>query len=439
MILQHANGIRQWLGRGLAALFLGLASQAGIVQGQAPRPPVVDTLPAPAPTDQEPAQAEAAAIDAAAEPAIEPAVAELPAIEPQAAEASPAGAAKETANPATRAIHDPNVKKASCTGCGGLLGPMLSGGGSCANGKCVPGRQNCSWCNYDTVWGRIIGGLYDCICCPDQCYEPRYLLEANAAFYQDGARPVTMTRIRWDAQLNYHFPDTAEYFWARIGAKGPNNPERSVDFHELSIYQETATGNFSFFVETPFRQVGPQDNPNASNFGDLNLGTKSLLLDCELLQIAFQFKTYILSGNFGKGLGTGHVSLEPSLLTTVKLANATYLQTQVAEWIPLGGDNNHAGAAIHYHFSVNHLFWRAHNDACAVVGTFEFNGVSFQDGLFTTPAGVIENAGGHSMLHLGPGLRMSLCNKLDLGFGMGIGVSDHGPDQLYRFDFRYRF
>jgi hypothetical protein len=418
---QHPKGFWRWLRGGLAALVAGLTVQAGAAQAQTP-------LRLPDPSSSSSAQtAEQSAEDEAKDEARKKLVAQV--------------AADMKAAATNQPIHDPNVKKAQC--CGGLLGPMLSGhgggGGSCANGKCVPGRQNCSWCNYDTVWGRLIGGIYDCICCPDQCYEPRWLLEANAAFYQDGARPVTQTRIRWDAQLNYHFPDTGEFLWARIGAKGPKNPERSVDVHDLSIYQEVASGNFSFFVETPFRQVGPQDNPNSQNFGDMNLGTKTLLVDCELFQLAFQFRTYILTGNFTKGVGNGHVSLEPSLLTTVKLASATYLQTQVAEWIPLGGDGHHAGAAIHYHFSLNHLLWRAHNDAAAIVGTLECNGLTFQDGLFTRPDGTLDNAGGHTILNFGPGVRMSLCNKLDFGVGMGIGVSEHGPDQLYRMEFRYRF
>jgi hypothetical protein len=348
-----------------------------------------------------------------------------------------AGAEKGSASASDGVIHDPNVKKAQC--CGGLLGPLFGGGGSCANGKCVPGRQNCSWCNYDTVWGRLIGGIYDCVCCPDPCYEPRWLDEANAAFFQDGARPVTTTRIRWDNGLNYHFPDAAEFFWARIGAKGPPKAENTVDYHELSLYQEVAAGNFSFFVEMPYRRVEPDVNPSASNFGDVNLGTKSLLLDCELMQWAFQFRTYILSGNFRKGLGTGHVSLEPSLLATFKLATNTYLQTQVAEWIPIAGDPDGAGAALHYHASVNHVFWRAGNDAAMLIGTFEFNGITFQDGLFTTPAGTVESASGQSIAHFGPGLRFSLCHKMDFGMGWGIGITDHGPDNIYRMEFRFRF
>src|SRR5262245_55331117 len=396
----HARRTRRWLGQGLAAVVVGIVFQANVLQAQSPL-----TLPEPA----------ASPLDGAK-----------------------AGADNKSSASATdRTIHDPNVKKAQC--CGGLLGPLFGGGGSCANGKSVPGRQNCSWCNYDTCWGRLIGGIYDCICCGDPCYEPRWLDEANAAFFQDGARPVTTTRIRWDNGIRYHFPDAAEFFWPKIGGKGPPKVENTVDYHELSFYQEVASGNFSMFVEMPYRRVEPDVNNSASNFGDVNVGTKTLLLDCELMQWAFQFRTYILSGNFHKGLGTGHVSLEPSLLDTFKLATNTYLQTQVAEWIPIAGDGDHAGAAMHYHFSINHALWRAGNNAAMIIGTFEVNGLTFQDGLFTTPAGTVESASGQSIVQIGPGIRFSLCSKLDIGMGAGFGITDHGPDQLYRFEFRYRY
>ena len=79
----------------------------------------------------------------------------------------------------------------------------------------------------------------------------------------------------------------------------------------------------------------------------MTVGTKSLLFDCEMLQLSLQFLTYIPTGNFTKGLGVGHLSLEPSLLMSLKFTPRTYLQAQLAEWIPLGGDPTYAGAMLH--------------------------------------------------------------------------------------------
>src|SRR5206468_11329650 len=100
------------------------------------------------------------------------------------------------------------------------------GDGSCACGDtcnsctCKPGLSNdcpIHGCPQTAV-GRFLVGLGKCICCPDPCYEPVWVLTANSAFFQDSVRPRTYTRFRWDAGRNVTQPDRAEYFWARIAA-----------------------------------------------------------------------------------------------------------------------------------------------------------------------------------------------------------------------------
>ena len=91
-------------------------------------------------------------------------------------------------------------------------------------------------------------------------------------------------------------------------------------------------------MNEPYREIDPKPAvfeatkpfPESSGFGDLDIGTKSLLLDCELLQVAFQFITYIPTGDFHKGLGTGHVSLEPSILFALKLSPLTTIGPAVS-------------------------------------------------------------------------------------------------------------
>ena len=55
-----------------------------------------------------------------------------------------------------------------------------------------------------------------------------------------------------------------------------------------------------------------------------------------LVRSSFQMRTFIPSGNPRNGLGTGHASLEPSALASVKVYTDTYVQSQLAYWIPLG-------------------------------------------------------------------------------------------------------
>ncbi|HZZ81079.1 MAG TPA: hypothetical protein VFE62_21435 [Gemmataceae bacterium] len=345
---------------------------------------------------------------------------------------------------------DPEVKQASgCSSCGmkpwlggyggGGCGPGGCGAGGCGSGSCVPGRI-CHGCgDRDTVFGRFMGCLYDELCCPDPCYEPTWIPAANAAFFQDGPRPVTQTRIRWDEGVRYRFPDTSEYLWPQIGGKGPKVLTPYTNYAGLSLYQEVAAKGFSFFFELPYLNMDPAIGPGAGGFGDMNLGTKAVLLDRELLLVTMQFRTYIPTGNFQAGLGTGHVSLEPALLAALKLTHSTYLQGEIADWIPIGGTPGFEGNVFHYHASLNQNICHV-GDCFNIVGTMEFNGWSFR-GAFSDPlTGAPIGIGGSNYVNAGPGFRVQFCERVDFGVGAAFGFGNgHGPTQIYRTEFRLRF
>ncbi len=253
--------------------------------------------------------------------------------------------------------------------------------------------------------------------------------------------------------MNHFHPDIAEMFFAKLGGKGPANLKRgSVDYHEFTMYQEVAAGKGSFFIEQPYRTVNLPRDPgkgelHEAGFADINLGTKSLVFDCDLMQIAFQFRTYILTGVPSKGLGTGHVSLEPSLLFTVKLGCETYFQAQTSEWIPLGGDNAHQGSTFHYHLAINHVLGRCLPNV-PVIGTVEMNGYHFQAGRYSEfdAAGVnlidaanFPFASQVSYYNVGAGIRVSVCDRIDFGMAAVFGLRDFGPQQIYRSEIRIRF
>jgi hypothetical protein len=385
----------------------------------------------------------------------------------------------------------------------------------------VPGRSECYHLDPHTFVGRVFGALYDNLFCPDPCYQPRWIPEANAGFFLDWARPQTIFRIRYDDGENLVLADRATFFWARADGKGlgpsppkipksgthttpstgathrtrahvphvpaarppgltgpiagapsprppgigptPTPPAHHVthtaavsrahplagqtsfrgplglDYHDLSLYQEAATERASFFVEIPYRLVEPTLLPSHAGFADMNLGTKALWLDTDLLQITFQFRTYLPIGNFGKGIGNGHVSLEPSILTTLRLAHATYLQGQLAEWIPLGGDPQFSGSLLHYHLSLNQVLYRLTPDS-PLIGTVEFNGWSFQGGDYSDPYFGPRRASGFSYFSLGPGLRWAFAQQYDIGLGTAFALTDpHFASSLYRLEFRIRF
>jgi hypothetical protein len=445
---RRSVGVIHWVA--LAACLGGCAvpsprgEYAGPVIDWTGQPPSIskgESVAAPAPG---PTKAETAALTEASSPTVDPEPlpeASLPVIELAALDAvepedqpktDPVQPAGDESSPV-----DGNILPVACASCGQYHGGSQSGtfGGDCGPAGCIPGRTRpCYHAEATTFIGRFASNLYHCLCCPDPCYEPTWVPEANASFFVDPARPRTQKRLRWDHAFSLWFPDRSEYFWARSfrgPGPQPRTPvtrhgqpiygERVVSYDQLYIYMEAALPRFSFFTEIPYRSTSPDLTAHHAGFSDMNIGTKSLLLDCDLIQLALQFKTYLPIGSVSDGLGNGHVSLEPSLLMALHLAPHTYLQGQLAEWVPLGGDPDYAGAILHYHLSMNHLLCNVMPDV-PLIGTFEFNGWSFQDGAFTAPFLGPQKSSGDSYLSLGPGLRMSVCNFIDFGVGTAFAL-----------------
>ena len=291
-----------------------------------------------------------------------------------------------------------------CPSCG-------SAGGGCTKCEPVPTDRGLAT--------RVVGRMYEALCCPDPCYQPKWIPLADTAFFTPSARPVSHTRLQWQYTRYGMFPDRGEYFWARAdgNGKGPKPVAAigipRVDTHELSQYTETATGpGFSAYFVTPYRSTNPtfSDPSSAAGFGDMTIGTKSVLMDSELFLLTLQFQTTLPVGNAAKGLGTGHVALEPSLLFGLRVSPNSYLQGQIAEYIPLGGDPTYSGAMLHYHLAYNHLLWQPISQV-QLIGTFEMHGYSWQDGGFTDPATGFRNASGSNILQLGPGVRLFYCDR----------------------------
>ena len=362
----------------------------------------------------------------------------------------------------------PGITPATCTNCAPVAPPMvtahglfqrhhlpagagcasgtcdtLCGSGGCGEGGCVAGRGACTTCEGEGRFGRLFCAFHNAMCCPDPCYEPRWTTQANAALFADSARPTTISRFRWDRGIGMNNPDRGEYFWAKTGAggRGPAVNETRLNYDELSYYQEFAAGEkASFFIQTPYRSMNGEQNGGSGGFGDLVLGTKSMFLDSELLAMTFQFKTSIPTASTGTGRGTGHVSLEPSLLSTVKLHTDAYWQSQLAFTIPIAGTGGTVGTVLHYHNSINAVLCRPIADS-VLVGMLEFNGYTFTSGGYTDPTtGATLNANGLTLLSVGPGLRFGFCDRIDMGFGVQFGLtSPKFADQLYRSELRWKF
>src|SRR5262249_7736036 len=155
------------------------------------------------------------------------------------------------------------------------------------------------------------------------------------------------------------------------------------------------------------------------------------------------FKTFLPTGNFTAGVGTGHVSLEPGFLTAIKLTPGLYFQGEGAYWFPIGGDAGAQGPVFHYHFSLNKLLWCCGHDI-QLIGTCELNGWEILGGGYTdpnfarTPKFSAKNIG--TIVSVGPGVRLVICDKIDFGVGAAFALTDQSMgDEALRAEFRWRF
>ncbi len=351
---------------------------------------------------------------------------------------------------------DNGIQQTGCAACSaGLLGnpaPDMGGGcascGGCGGGGCN-GQKPCDCCcDSDNCFARMFCGFYKCICCPDPCYEGHWNALAAASFFTEEARPVTQMDLTYEHVWDYPFPDKSEFLFARSDGKGKGPKPAAgtlgggkVSYQDLMYYQEVAIDRFSASIELPYLNVSPDNYSGASGFGDMMIGTKSMLLDCELLQFTFAFNTFVPTGNFTKGLGTGNVELEPALLTSIKLAQETYLQAELAYRFPLGGDGTYEGPVLHYHLSLNQLLWNCGHDI-KLIGTAELNGYELRGGAYTdTATGLPLSAKSiGDIVSIGPGVRLVICDKIDFGVGTAFNITSSSMgDEWLKVQFRWRF
>ncbi|QDU63417.1 hypothetical protein Pan216_42970 [Planctomycetes bacterium Pan216] len=315
---------------------------------------------------------------------------------------------------------------------------------------CAAGHRKCyPACDTTNPVHRAVQLMYECIVCPDPCYElsgPHYNPIGNAALFVDHARPRSQTRLRWDAGQNLQTPDRSNFFWNPAATatnirtvNGVTTAPSSVDYDRLSMYVETATKSrkFSAYVDTTYLSVDPNVGDRHAAFSDMLIGTKSLLFDCELFQIAFQLENTVPIGNLAFGTSKGIYAIEPSILYSVKLLEDLFYEGQLSEWIGFGSAT--AGGVFHHHHSFNKVIWKLNPDVL-LINTYELEGWAFQSGQFTTADNTLQSASGGRYYSIGTGLRMWIGDIVDCGVGVQFGLTDPSwAAQLYRFEGRLTY
>ena len=235
-----------------------------------------------------------------------------------------------------------------------------------------------------------------------------------ALFDMDSSQPESDLRFQFNAFYHEQDPDRAEFFWAEIGVLGPKLPEPHVDWQAVDTSLELASGkSFSITTEIPLVLVDPVNNPNTAGLGDLSVTTKTVLLNGADWQITQYFRTETPTGDAMKGLGTGHVSLEPGFLFQYRWSPETYFHGELKYWFPIGGDPTFGGQVLRYGFGISHLLYE--NDNFAAIPTLEFVGWTVFDGQQTSPLGIPQMVDTMGIFNIEPGIRFASDTGGDLG------------------------
>jgi hypothetical protein len=215
-----------------------------------------------------------------------------------------------------------------------------------------------------------------------------------------------------------------------------------VDFQDLSGYLEVAlTERFSGFVEVPWRFLNPEVNANTNGVADLNAGCKWAFLYGPDGVATFQFRTYAATGDAGRGLGNGHVSLEPALLLYKPLTDRLGFEGEFRTWVPIGG-TAFAGDVLRYGAGLTYqLLETSHVRVVPVAELVGWTVLSGQQSV-VHPSGLVsvESAAGDTILDAKLGVHLKLGSSRDFYMGYGRPLTgNRWYENIFRVEFRLFF
>jgi hypothetical protein len=296
---------------------------------------------------------------------------------------------------------------------------------------------------------------------------PRPVRLGSMVGYNDNPVVASMFRVRFDTAFEDTVPDRAEYFYAKCGCyRGPGagadqDPDapgpgpgaaNDVDFQQLYLSAEYAfSPRLSVFGELPFRWLRPQDFieetgdpfPDQSGLSDIRAGAKLGLIAADDRRLTAQVRFFFPSGDAGKGLGTDHATIEPSLIASHRVNDVVLVESQAGLWLPLGGsapvpiqaDGRFAGNILFYGIGPSFTVYASDRVRFApvveLVGWHVFDG--FQTG---TPD---NDAGGTDVVNLKVGARTAF-ERGSVYVGYGFALTDRTwYDNVLRLEYRVDF
>lgn len=262
--------------------------------------------------------------------------------------------------------------------------------------------------------------------------------------YIDPAIPGTFVRFQVDSAFNNVSPTRSEFFWSPgpPDGRGPSIPERSVDYVDQTTHFEYCLlPTTSVFAAVPIRFLNPELNSNTTGLADINLGIKQAIVLQEDFVATLQLRTYVPSGDSDRGIGTGHVSLEPAILLYKPLSAGWTAEAELRDWVPVGG-GDFTGNVIRYGLGV-------HYDDLQV-GSFKFVPIAEFVGwtslggkvVMPTDAGPfnVRSATGDTIVNVKTGVRWKFSESADLFAGYGKPLTDQSwYDEVVRIELRLLF
>ncbi len=297
--------------------------------------------------------------------------------------------------------------------------------------------------------------------------------------YIDPAVIATRVRVRYDKMENASGPTRAEFFYPTVNALGGPGPAgvgggggagglgpAGIDMEEFTTYIEWALApRLSIFGDFSIRSVGPLAFGGAAGFidgtqvgaGDSKFGFRyGIIADCNTA-LTFQTRVTTPTGEPLRGLGTGHTSLDFSLLYQQQVNDRLTFFAELQDWMTV--ENNGVvttadpaafngqllnGNVLRWGVGVGYDLWQ---DCCndrRLTGVFELVGWEIIDGMETSlnPALTspdVRDANGDSIVNGKYGVRYSTrANSLYVGYGHNWS-NDRWYTDIFRVELTHAF
>ena len=192
------------------------------------------------------------------------------------------------------------------------------------------------------------------------------------------------------------------------------------------------------------RFLDPVANGNTAGVGDLIIGSKTTMIDRGDFRLTSIFKTHVPVGLDRRGLGRGHLALEPGLLGNWRVGCNTWIHGELDFFFPLGAQADAAGEVLTFGLGLTNVLiarpWHHGPDSdWALIGSLEFVGKSLLDGERTELSGLTTPVD-ETIINIHPGLRLALSEEFDLGVSVAAPITNSSLyDSQWRFEMRWRY